>query len=783
MLRHALLLSLRHFKRFRSSFFINLVGLSTGLACTLMIYLWVNDELRVDTFHENDSRLYQVMRHQPTPTGIVTSGYTPAPIAEALAREMPEVEYAVLSWRASTFPITKDDRKIKAQGIYASENYFRAFSYNVVQGNSSQILKDINSIVISESLALTLFNTTNGVIGKTVSIGTDKAYRVSGVFKGTPANSSTQFDFALSFEDFRKDNAWLSNWNSNGPINHVVLKEGSNLELLNKKVAGLIQRNSADAKVTLFLKPYSENYLYGKYEDGQLVGGRIEYIKLFSIIAFFVLTIACVNFMNLSTAKASRRLKEVGIKKALGADRRNLVYQFLGESLLITIIALLVALLLVAILLPEFNLITGKQLSLRPDTRLLLSMLAITLCTGILSGSYPALYLSGFNPLTILKGKLSPSSGEVWARKGLVIFQFALSIIFITSVLVVYRQIGYVQSKNLGYFKDNIICFGKEGRINDNLDAFLAEVKRVPGVVNASSIGHNLLGSNMSTEAVEWAGKAPEQEIMFENVPVSCDMIEMLGIEMKEGRPFSRKYSTDTATIIFNEAALKAMGISNPLGRVVKLWGKDRQIIGVTKNFHFESLHQKVKPLFFVLEPPETWTVMVKMGAGQEQQTLERLKALYQSYNDGFPFEYSFLDQDYQTLYMAEQQVSVLSRYFAGLALLISCLGLFGLAAFTAEKRRKEISIRKVLGASESGIFYLLTSSFTKLVLVSIVIALPISYLLVSKWLGNFAYHINLKWWYFALAGVLTLLITWLTVSLQALKAARINPAQSLKDG
>jgi predicted permease len=790
MLQHNLILIYRSFKRFRSTFVINLIGLSSGLASALLIYLWVNDELRMDKFHEKDSRLYHVMESHMQNDGWNTMIETAGPVADALAADMPEVEYTAAlappTWAGfDRFVLTANERNIRATGQYAGKNYFNIFSYKLIQGDADQVLTDKNSIVISEDVAMKLFNGKDNVVGKTIEFQHEREFIVSGVFENIPAASSTRFDFVLSFDFFTDIKPWAGEWNSSGPHVYVVLREGTDVNTFNQKIENFVaaktNAKSDPTRRRMFLASYADNYLYGNYENGVQSGGRIEYVKLFSVIALFILIIACINFMNLSTAKAAARIKEVGVRKALGAGRRRLVIQYMGESMLMTLLSLITALALVGLVLPQFNLITGKHILLRWDAGLVLSLISIALFTGLIAGSYPAFYLSGFNPVAVLKGKLNSSIGEVWVRKGLVTFQFALSIILIVSVLIVYKQIDFVRRQNLGYNKDNVIYFDVEGRVKENPETFLSEINRIPGIQSAASSTHKMTGRGWN-RGLSWEGMENDEHVPVTIMVVNHDFIETLGIEMREGRSFSSDIGADTARVIFNEAAIDAMGYKDPLGK--KAMGFE--IIGVVKNFHFESFHTDVIPQLFILHrnrfggPPSL--IMARIEAGKEVETLERLNEFYKSYNPGFPLDYRFLDEDYQRQYVSEQRVSTLSRYFAGLAIVISCLGLFGLAAFTAQRRLKEIGIRKVLGSSDFGIVRLLTADFTKTVLTAIVVALPLSYFLAGRWLASYAYRIDLEWWIFAGSGVLALLIAWFTVGLQTLRVARINPTECIKD-
>ncbi len=782
MLRHNLLLAFRSFKRFKSSFFINLIGLTAGLACTLLIYLWVMDELQMDQFHAKSDRLYRVMEHQQYADHIMTTWSTPGLLAETLKEDFPEVEHAATTTWISSNTLSIGEHNVKSKGFYVGSDFFNIFSYNLIQGDADQVLADKKNIVISKSLAEQLFKTADEAVGKVVEYEHKKEYVVSGIFEGTPHNSSFQFEYVLSFEAFKDDNDWVLNWGSNGPSTFITLVEGADVNAFTEKIAQFVTTKNEQSNVTLFLKQYSDVYLHGRYENGKEAGGRIEYVQLFSLIAIFILIIACINFMNLSTARASRRMKEVGIKKAVGAKKGGLVIQYLSESLFITFFSVLLAIVVIWLFLPKFNEITGKEIVLSFNWTLLASLFGVLLFTGLLAGSYPALYLSGFNTVRILKGELKGSLGELWARRGLVVFQFTLSVILIVSVIVIYQQIQYVQDKTLGYENDNIIYFGIEGKVENSLETFLSELKTIPGVVNASSIGHNLIGRQNNTSGLNWEGKNPDDLILFENMRTNYGFLETMGMELVAGRSFSKDFSADSSKIIFNETAIEIMGLEDPIGQSINLWGEyDLEIIGVVKDFHFQSLHDEIEPLFFTINPENNWNIMARIESGKETETLEAIDNFYQEFNPGFVFDYYFLDERFQRQYAAEQRVATLSQYFAGFAILISCLGLFGLAAFTAERRIKEIGIRKALGSSATNIVLLLSGDFTKLVLLSIVIALPISYYLISIWLERFAFRIDLGVWLFAVAGLVAIIIAWLAVGSQAIKAANVNPARCLR--
>jgi putative ABC transport system permease protein len=778
---HNLLIAIRTYHRYKSSLLINLIGLSTGLTCVLLIYLWVNDELHVDKFHANDSRLFQVMENRSGENGILTAPSSPGLLGESLADEMPEVEYAATVTKLLNFNLSVGEKNLSAEGLFVGKDYFEMFSYDLINGNKSQALMDKNSIVISDQLAIKLFNTTENVIGKPIGYDHSREFFVSGIFKSIPVNSSVQFDCVISFERYKEDYLdWVSGWGNTGVRTYVLLKPDVSVEEFNHKIADYIKIKTGNRIThrTPFLTKYSSTYLHGKYENGIPAGGRIFYVKLFLSIAAFIIVIACINFMNLSTAKASRRIKEVGIKKTIGADRRSLIIQHLSESVVLTFISLVIAIGIVFVFLPQFNAITGKQLAVTFAPGFIFLVLGITAGTGLLAGSYPALYLSGFKPAAILKGKLSTSMNELIARRGLVILQFIISVILIVGVLVVYEQMDYVQRKNLGYSKENIVTFKMDGQTSEKLDVFHTEIKRIPGVINAGTFYDNLTGAHGDVE-LDWEGRPPAMHLQFAKISVGYDFIETMGIGFKEGHSPSQS-AEPGSEIVLNEAAIKVMGLSDPIKKTVRWWGNESQIVGVVKNFNFESLHEEIKPCFFQIFPVES-DFVVKIRGGMERKTIEEIQRLFKSIAPGSAFDYKFLDENYQQLYVSEQRVSVLLRYFAVVGIVISCLGLYGLVAFTGEMRTKEIGIRKVLGSTVIDIVLLLTRDFTKIVIAAILIALPISYLVMRIWLENFAFRIELHWWYFISAGLGAILIAWVTIGMQSIKVAMVNPVVLLK--
>ncbi|NAS31878.1 FtsX-like permease family protein [Flavobacteriaceae bacterium R38] len=786
MLKHNLILFFRDIKKYKTAFLINIIGLSSGLACAFLIYLWVSDEVNMDRFNENDSaRHVQVIHSYPTAQGIHTNtnGSTPNPLWEALDEEMPEVEYAfpAITKHFYNGVLSSKDKHFKVKPQFIGKGYFNVFSYNFTHGNKHEVLSDKSEIVISEKMATSLFQSADDAMGKTVTFKGQYftgAYIISGVFK-SPSNISEQFDVFFAYELFLERD--LMQWYNGGTQAHLVLNKGVDLDKFNAKIKSFLNTKFKSSEQTLYAQPYSERYLYSKYENGVPVGGRIIYVKLFSIVALFVLVIACINYMNFSTAKASRRIKEIGVKKAIGAGRKSLIFKFFGESVSMAFLSLVIALVFVLILLPQFNEITGKQLTLNLAPNVIVSILTITAVTGLISGIYPAFHLSGFKPVIALKGKLTGDLNSFRLRKGLVVFQFAISVILIASVIVIYKQVEFIQTTNLGYNKDHIISFPKEGKLEKDFDAFLSEVKNIPGVLNASQMRGDLPGRIDFTHGYQWKDMDEKDlKLRFYHISGGYDLIELLGITLKDGRGFSRDFSTDEDAIIMNETAIKMINYENPVGEQFYN-NKMSEIVGVVEDFHFQSLQEKVQPFLFSLSDRGD-NFLVKMQAGEEAETIHQIAALYSKFNAGYPFEFKFLDENYQEVYASEERIAVLSKYFAGVAILISCLGLLGLAIFTASQRRKEIGIRKTLGQKRSQIAILLSGEFTKLVGISMIIGLPVAFLLMGNWLSNFAYKIALKPSYFIITGIITLLLAIATVSTQAINAASKNPVDALRE-
>ncbi|WP_420386663.1 ABC transporter permease [Roseivirga sp.] len=787
MFKHNLLISLRGFNRYKSTFLINLLGLSTGLASALLIFLWVQDERSVDKFHQKDDQLYWVMANFSINDDIRTWDYTSGRLAQALLEDFPEVEESVRVGNGFFRPrgiLSFDESHFEANGLFASPNFFEVMTYDMLIGSPGEVIKDKGSVVISDMFAESIFGSIENAMGKTVHWENrlfNQEFIVSGIFKAPPQNASKKFNIVLNYQNLIDTDQWADHWNGGYAQTYVVLRKGTDIDAFNAKIADYLTINTDSDRFQLFVQQYSKNYLYGKYEGGIQTGGRIENVRLFTLIAVIILTIACINFMNLSTAQASKKIKEVGVKKAIGVRRSALIFQFLSESILLSVFSLVVALGLAAIVLPHFNAISGKVLQLRLQEYLLPAFVMVVL-TGFIAGSYPAFYLSRFKPVAVLKGKVSNIRGEEWIRKGLVVVQFSLSVIFIIGVIVINEQIDLTQHRELGYDREAIITFREAGSENKDPQPFFNELMKIPGVLSTANMAGDFLSADDNNSGFSWIeGTKDDDNHLFDSPKVGYNFIETLGLEILEGRSFSREFNDGIGSIILNEEAVAYMGLENPIGTKID-WSEDltMEVIGVVKNFQYGSIHNKVEPL--ILQFRKTGKqYFVKLKPGSEPETIDQIEKVFEEMYPGQIFNASLLSDDYTALYDAESKVADLSNYMAGIAIIVSCLGLFGLAAFTAERKAKEIGIRKILGASEILIFRHLTGTFTKTVTIAILVSVPIGYYAAYHWLQNFAYTIDLSWWIFALAAMSALLLAWITVGIQTIKAARQNPVQSLR--
>jgi putative ABC transport system permease protein len=790
VLKNYLITACRNIVRNKTFSAINILGLALGMACSLLILLWVQDERSVDAFHANKNRLYEVYERQYY-DGKIDAGYsTQGLLADELKRVIPEIEYAsAFEYAAAPGSMTtfqSADKVIKMNGMFAGSDFFTMFTYPLLRGQASTALNSPLDIAISRKMAEFFFGTADKAIGKTIRYEDKEDLVVTGIYENIPVNSSVQFDFLRSWSAFVKQNQWVHNWSNTSPNTFIQLRAGANAKSVEAQIKDFIYRykNKDEGSVTeLALQPYSERYLHSTFKDGYIDGGRIEYVRLFTIVAIFILLIACINFMNLATARSAKRAKEVGVRKVMGAVRQVLIWQFTGEAMLLTFISSIIAFLLLILLLPAFNSITGKQLYL-PVTQPIfwIGLVCMLVMTGLVAGSYPALYLSSLNPIRVLKGTLKFGSTAVIFRKALVIFQFSISIILIIGMIVIYRQVDYIQSKNLGYDRDNLVYIPIEGELIKQYAVFKQEALKVNGVADVSKMRNTPTVIEHHTGSISWPGKDPNTGVSFADGVVGYDFVRTMKLTLADGRDFSKEYGMDSASYIINETAAKKIGYEKPVGQMVTWGNHPGKIIGVLKDFHFSSMHQAIDPLIVRLDEKWPWgIILVRTKAGKTKQAISNLEKICRNINPKFPFTYQFSDIEFSNLYRSEQIVSKLSNYFAFLAIFISCLGLFGLATFTAAQRKKEISVRKVLGATAMNIVAMLSNNFLKHIAIAMLVACPVAWLAMNKWLENFEYRVNIDWWIFAVTGLITIAIALLTVIYQSIKAAISNPVTSLR--
>jgi len=788
MIKNYFKIAWRNLVKNRAHSFINITGLSVGLACSFLIFLWVQNELGMDAFHKNSKNLYQVYERQYYDNKINGQYYTPGLLAAEIKRRIPEVINAAGTDFREWHTFKSGEKIISMEGGAADSDFFKMFNYPLLQGTSQNALKNPSGIAISRKMAVAFFGSPQHAVGKTIRLDDRKALMITAVFENVGTNSSLKFDYLINWQSYLLDNPWVKEWDNNNPLTYLQLRADADPVAVDRKIRYIVHGLNKFEKKGSFtqelgLQRFSEVYLHTNFINGKIDGGRIEYVRLFSIVALFILLIACINFMNLTTARSVSRAKEIGVRKVVGAVRSVLIKQFISESLLLTAIAVIFSLLILVGLLPFFNQITQKQIELPfAQPVFWLKLLVITLITGLISGSYPALYLSSFNPVKVLKGAMKLDAGTTLLRKGLVVFQFALSVVLIIGTIIVSKQVNYIQSINLGYNRDNLVYIPMHGNLVSSYEVFKNEALKIPGVKSVSRMSSSPTDITPSTVGVNWEGKDPNTKVSFSDAAIGYDFMSTLKLKMVAGRDFSKDFPTDSAGYIINETALKRIGYADPIGKPFTMWGNKGRIIGVVKDFHFNSLHEQIKPL--VLQYGEKWNegnMLVSIKPGKTKEALAGMETLAKQLNPNFLFNYTFSNEEYNKLYNNEQVVSKLSDSFSFLAIFISCLGLLGLAMFTAEQRVKEIGVRKILGASVASLFALLSSEFLVLVIIALVIATPIAWYAMNGWLQTFAYHTLIKWWMFAIAGGLIVGIALLTVSFQAIKASLVNPIKSLR--
>jgi ABC-type antimicrobial peptide transport system permease subunit len=780
----------RNIKRYKGYSFINIIGLATGLACCILILLWVQDELNHDRFHVNLNDLYRINAefHKTEPV----THYWPvcAPLAPALKEEYPEIARAARFTRLRRGQQVKygDKNFLEPQICLTDPDFFVMFTFPFLEGDPRTALSHPDSIVLTKSASAKYFGDENPV-GKVLNINNKYDFTVAGVLKDIPENSTIQFDYLIPFiriEDFETAWAVLDNWSLSGFATYIQLEKTASPTVLENKIAHYLQKHVPESKDVIYLQSFEDIHLHSSHIQFAIEGqGDISYVYIFSLVALFVLIIASINFMNLATAKSSNRAKEIGLRKVVGAKRVQLVRQFFFESVGMAFLSLILAVVLVELFLPVFAKLSGKTLVLDFSSHIhvLLAIVFMTLITGLLSGTYPALFLSSLRPVKVLKGVLRTEGRGFLFRRILVVSQFALSIMLIICTIVVSHQNTYMQNKKLGFNRDHVVYLPIREELAERFDTFKTELVKRTGILNvAASSSLPTSGVFLTTDKVSWEGKNPEDNVVLEVTSTGYDFIETFDMEVVEGRSFSKEFLTDEEeAVVINETAKKIIGMEDPVGKQLIFGDAATTIIGVVKDYHFKSLHSEIEPLIMAIVPSVYRYVFIKLEAGDIPRTLAGIENTWGTFFPETPFEYHFLDEAFDRLYRTERRMGTLFNYFSALAIIISCLGLLGLASFMAEKRTKEIGIRKVLGASLAGIILLLNKQFTKWILIANLVAWPVAYYAMSHWLQGFAYRINLRVGTFALAAVLALAIAVGTVSYQSVKAALTNPAESLR--
>lgn len=770
---------------------INITGLAVGMAAAILILLWIQNEVSYDKFHENKDRIYEVWNRVPFDGKISTGNSVPEPAALAIEKDLPEVERAVRVSDNNNSLLSVNDKKIIMTGISVDTGFLQMFSFPMLKGNPSTALNDTYSVVLTEKAARNLFGDEDAM-GKIIRIDNKDHFAVTGILKDLPNNTRFEFEYLLSWSSLVKNRTRLDlGWNDNSTTTYVLLKPNTDLASVAPKIKVLKQQYSEEArqmKWELFLYPLEHWRLYSSFTDGvEDNGGRIGFVKLFGIISGFILLIACINFMNLSTARSEKRAKEVGIRKVSGAHKSSLIGQFIGESAFVAFLAGIAAVVIVQISLPAYNRLTEKQLFINfGDIYTWITFIGCILFTGLLAGSYPAFFLSSFRPVNVLKGTFKRANALITPRKALVVLQFTFTIVLIICTIIVKQQIDYARNRATGYDKDNLVYHFMTGDIPKNYELIKNELL-AGGIAKSVTKTNSPLTERWSNGwGQNWEGKDPNDKTSFDRYLADEGLGATAGLQFIQGRDFDlEKFPTDSTGLIINESALKIMKFKDPIGKTVSDLGIDWHIVGVIKDFILTSPYEPTRPILLCGAKSSFMrfnVIHIKLnGIHSTAKNLEKAEAIFRKYNPDYPFEYRFIDEAYAQKFANEQRQGVLAALFAGLAILISCLGLFGLAAYMAESRIKEIGIRKVLGASVAGITALLSKDFVRLVVISFIIAAPLAYWAISEWLLNYTYRVDISWWVFVFAGLLSIMIALFTVSYQSVKAALANPVKNMR--
>lgn len=805
MIRNYIKVALRNLWKNKGYSAINIIGLSVGLATCLLILLYVWDELSFDKFHAKANRIYRIHSNIRFGGNDLRMTVTSDPMGATLKRDYPQIEqFARVYASDGSKLLKKGDNFINETSVaYADSTFFDVFSFPLLSGNPVTVLNDPNTVVISETAANKYFGTTNAV-GKIVETSEKQQYKVTGVMKDMPENSHFKYDFLFSMDNVKYG---FGNYLSHNFITYVVLKEGAKASEFPRIFKDFIVKNiMPQAKMLMKINSIEDFEKAGNFIQYELMpitdihlksdrfpemrpNGSEQNVFIFSAVAFFILLIACINFMNLSTARSANRAKEVGIRKVLGTARKTLVAQFLTESMLVAFLSLCIALLLTLLILPFFNDLASKQLTMSSFFTLgfLPLLIILPLVVGLIAGSYPAFYLSSFQPITVLKGKLASGFKKSSLRSGLVVFQFAATIFLIIATIVVFNQLNFIQTKKLGYNKDQVLVIDNAYVLGSQVKPFKEEVLKSSGIIGGT-VSSFLPVENSSRSDNTFSKDAVmdvKSGLNMQTWDVDYDYLKTFGMEIIKGRSFSKEYGTDSSATIINETTAGLLGYADPIGKTIYASSNEGkmtpyEIIGVVKNFNFESLRQTVGPLCFLLGN-STGSVSFKVNTSNIKNLVGSVEATWKKMAPGMPFSYRFLDESFDQMYRAEQRMGKLALAFSILAILVACLGLFGLATYAAEQRIKEIGIRKVLGASVSGIVEMLSRDFIRLVFIAALIAFPLSWWAMHKWLENFAFRIDIQWWVFIAAGLISMIIALGTISFQAVKAALANPVKSLR--